>query len=205
MCAGSASLRPRRCARLLTAPTAGRRRTRMPHMRHALQEFCNGGSLREALMLGVFGGGPDALPRRWAPITAVLRGLAEGLAYVHGQSIVHGDVNPANILLQVRAPYGMHAYLPGAPKRAQVFAAQHLCDHPAPRPTTRSTCCWLHSNVALSRMHACMPPARLLQVLYRPPPKVLKFLCTFGNHGRSTPWRHRGASSQRGCLLPPPV
>lgn len=67
-----------------------------------MQEFCNGGSLREALMLGVFGGGPRALRRRWGPITAMLRGVAKGLAYVHAQSIVHGDVNPANILLQAR-------------------------------------------------------------------------------------------------------
>jgi Protein kinase domain len=67
---------------------------------HRSQEFCNGGSLRQALQRGYFSA--RKMAGRWAPLTGVLRGIAEGMAYVHSKRICHGDLNPANILLKAR-------------------------------------------------------------------------------------------------------
>lgn len=67
---------------------------------HAAQEFCNGGSLRGALQRGYFT--HKKLPSRWEVVASVLRGVAEGMAYVHSKRICHGDLNPSNILLKVR-------------------------------------------------------------------------------------------------------
>ena len=47
---------------------------------------------------GYFAG---AFPRRWASITGVLAGIAGGMQYVHSKRILHGDLNPSNILLKV--------------------------------------------------------------------------------------------------------
>ena len=63
-----------------------------------MQEFCNGGTLRDAIVRGIF----TTMPRRWHPIMAVLRGVAEGMTYMHGRRICHGDLNPANVLVKVR-------------------------------------------------------------------------------------------------------
>ena len=65
-----------------------------------MQEFCNGGSLRQALQKAYFS--VAKLPLRWPVITGVLRGIAEGMAYVHSKRICHGDLNPNNVLLKVR-------------------------------------------------------------------------------------------------------
>ena len=66
--------------------------------RACTQEFCNGGNLRRAVDRGYFAG---AFPRRWASITGVLAGIAGGMQYVHSKRILHGDLNPSNILLKV--------------------------------------------------------------------------------------------------------
>ena len=64
-----------------------------------VQEFCNGGSLRSAISTGVFR--THHLPQRWRPIMSVLRDICEGMAYMHEKRICHGDLTPANVLLQV--------------------------------------------------------------------------------------------------------
>ena len=64
---------------------------------HAVQEFCNGGSLRQAVARGLFG---SALPHRWRPILSILEGIANGMDYMHAKRICHGDLNPNNVLLK---------------------------------------------------------------------------------------------------------
>lgn len=85
-----------------------------------LQEFCNGGSLRTAISRGYFR--THHLPQRWRPIMSVLRDVCAGMGYMHEKSICHGDLTPANILLQVRPDTCM----------------RHM--HCAPAPTSQSPC-----------------------------------------------------------------
>ena len=68
----------------------------------AVQEHCNGGSLRSALQAGAFA--QLGIWSRWRGVGAALRGLAEGMAYTHSKRICHGDLNPSNVLLKVRPP-----------------------------------------------------------------------------------------------------
>ena len=65
-----------------------------------MQEFCNGGSLRQAISRGMFG---KRLRWRWQPIVASLQGIASGMDYMHAKRICHGDLNPNNVLLKVRS------------------------------------------------------------------------------------------------------
>eukprot|EP00892_Ulva_mutabilis_P012784 jgi/Ulvmu1/9879/UM057_0034.1 len=65
---------------------------------YLIQEHCNGGSLRDALSLGMFS--QNSVVNRWKGISAALRGLAEGMAYTHSRRICHGDLNPSNVLLK---------------------------------------------------------------------------------------------------------
>ena len=64
-----------------------------------MQEFCNGGSLREAVASGCFT--VEVMPRRWGPLMLVLGDIAGGMAHMHAKRICHGDLNPSNILLKV--------------------------------------------------------------------------------------------------------
>jgi Protein tyrosine and serine/threonine kinase len=45
---------------------------------------------------------PDVVTGHWRRTMAVLLDIAEGMAYIHGKRICHGDLNPANVLLKVR-------------------------------------------------------------------------------------------------------
>jgi serine/threonine protein kinase len=67
----------------------------------ALQEYCNGGTLRQAVEAGLFERG-SARTSRWQSIVATLTGVAEGMQHMHDQRCCHGDLNPANILFKVR-------------------------------------------------------------------------------------------------------
>ena len=42
---------------------------------------------------------------RWACLHGILAGIAGGMEYVHAKRILHGDLNPSNILLKVRLHY----------------------------------------------------------------------------------------------------
>ena len=64
-----------------------------------LQEFCNGGSLGDAISDGFFGRTVSKL--HWRRVLATLLDIAEGMAYIHSMRICHGDLNPANVLLKV--------------------------------------------------------------------------------------------------------
>jgi serine/threonine protein kinase len=67
-----------------------------------LQEYCNGGSLREAIQKGLFTS--KRLPNRFAVIMTLLCHIADGIQYMHSKRICHGDLNPSNVLLKVRTP-----------------------------------------------------------------------------------------------------
>ena len=67
---------------------------------YVIQEYCNGGSLSEAVAEGCFAAG--ALKRRWQGILSLLKDIAEGMDYIHSCRICHGDLSPSHILLKVR-------------------------------------------------------------------------------------------------------
>jgi serine/threonine protein kinase len=67
-----------------------------------VQEFCPGGSLRDAIERGAFNEGGSGR-NRWHAALAVLGGVAAGMAFMHARRICHGELDPANILLHVRA------------------------------------------------------------------------------------------------------
>jgi serine/threonine protein kinase len=67
-----------------------------------IQEFCNGGSMAGMLDSGALK--PQQLPRRWLPLTSLLRGTAAGMCHMHAKRICHGDLNPSNILFKVLTP-----------------------------------------------------------------------------------------------------
>jgi serine/threonine protein kinase len=71
------------------------------HGQVSVQEYCNGGSLRQAVNQGLFTSA--RLRRRWQPLMKILMGIAAGMAYVHSKRICHGDLNPSNVLLKVRS------------------------------------------------------------------------------------------------------
>jgi serine/threonine protein kinase len=72
---------------------------RHAHQRLSVQEFCNGGSLRDALTKGLFR--TQHMPQRWLPLMHVLTNIANGMVYIHGRRICHGDLNPSNLLFKV--------------------------------------------------------------------------------------------------------
>ena len=64
-----------------------------------VQEFCNGGSLGDAISDAYFD--RNQSPLHWRRVLATLLDVAEGMAYIHSMRICHGDLNPANVLLKV--------------------------------------------------------------------------------------------------------
>eukprot|EP00892_Ulva_mutabilis_P005445 jgi/Ulvmu1/3272/UM151_0020.1 len=69
---------------------------------YLLQEYCNGGSLANAISAGLFH--PDTVRAHWQRVTDILQDIAEGMAYIHSKRICHGDLNPSNVLLKFAEP-----------------------------------------------------------------------------------------------------
>jgi serine/threonine protein kinase len=65
---------------------------------HLIQEYCSGGSLREAIDYRLL----RQLPRRWDTVINILLDIASGMSYMHSNRICHSDLNPSNVLLKVR-------------------------------------------------------------------------------------------------------
>lgn len=66
---------------------------------YAVQELCNGGSLRNALQRGVLA--PGTLRPRWPSVLRILCGVAAGMDYMHALRVFHGALMPANVLFKV--------------------------------------------------------------------------------------------------------
>jgi serine/threonine protein kinase len=67
----------------------------------AVQEYCNGGTLRAAISAGLFR--EEGLPNRWEALLAILDDVCAGVEYIHSKRITHGDLNPSNILFKYDA------------------------------------------------------------------------------------------------------
>jgi serine/threonine protein kinase len=65
-----------------------------------MQEYCNGGNLKDSIAAGYFSVGN--MPHRWSPMIAVMGSIVDGMEYMHSRRIIHGDLNPSNVLLKVR-------------------------------------------------------------------------------------------------------
>ncbi|KAG2446238.1 hypothetical protein HXX76_000830 [Chlamydomonas incerta] len=72
---------------------------------YIIQEFADGGTLRRALDRGVFHDPHTGLPRLDA-LLDIAQGVAAALAHLHTKNVVHGDLNPKNVLLKI-APLPM--------------------------------------------------------------------------------------------------
>jgi serine/threonine protein kinase len=64
-----------------------------------VQEFCNGGSVRNLLVNGAFA--QKDMVNAWSTTMKAVKSIAAGMKYVHAKRICHGDLNPSNILLKV--------------------------------------------------------------------------------------------------------
>ncbi|GIL57612.1 hypothetical protein Vafri_12675 [Volvox africanus] len=65
---------------------------------YLVQEFCDAGSLANALDARAFHD-PSGMPNLALTLCA-LADIARGMAHIHSRSIIHGDLNPTNILLR---------------------------------------------------------------------------------------------------------
>lgn len=68
---------------------------------YIIQEYCDGGSLQQALGMRAFvekrygGPGPDL-----ESVLELASGIARGLHHIHSKNIIHGDLKPSNVLLK---------------------------------------------------------------------------------------------------------
>jgi serine/threonine protein kinase len=116
---------------------------------YLIQQFCNGGTLRQALQKGYLSA--HSVRRRWEVIVQLLRGVVSGMEYMHKQRICHGDLNPSNVLLKVGFAFlaAVHSRRTAGcfstPKSTETVRID-LCF------AARSTTLWLISRVLTNRM-----------------------------------------------------
>eukprot|EP00892_Ulva_mutabilis_P012781 jgi/Ulvmu1/9876/UM057_0031.1 len=128
--------------KMLSKPRAG---ARGDYKFYFVREFCEGGTLKEALAGGLLTAA--VLPCRWDTIIAVLRGIAAGMDYMHASCVCHGQLNPANILFKGGRHRALVAALSNGTARAKVAdvgtidGGMHACTHGRagqPRATCRA-------------------------------------------------------------------
>ncbi len=64
-----------------------------------LQEFCNQGSLADAVEKGAFRRADNMFECDYAPLLATAREIASAMCYLHSCRIVHSDLSSNNVLL----------------------------------------------------------------------------------------------------------
>ena len=64
-----------------------------------LQEYCDGGTLLDAIKAQQFYDADKQSPRL-AQVLPLLTQIASGLSFIHGKNIIHGDLKPDNVLLK---------------------------------------------------------------------------------------------------------
>ncbi|GIL67909.1 hypothetical protein Vafri_21128 [Volvox africanus] len=84
---------------------------------YIIQEFADGGTLRRALDSGAFHEPHLGLPRM-DMILDIAQGVAAALAHLHSKNVVHGDLNPKNVLLKAVPLPGSSSSLPSAKSAA---------------------------------------------------------------------------------------
>ena len=72
---------------------------------YLIQEHCNGGTLRDVLERGTLA--VAAVGDRWRLAVSLLERVALGMEHLHSHDVVHGELCPSQILLQVRAWLGL--------------------------------------------------------------------------------------------------
>ncbi|GAX80144.1 hypothetical protein CEUSTIGMA_g7582.t1 [Chlamydomonas eustigma] len=65
-----------------------------------VQELCDRGSLREALDLGLFHGGPEGDDVNYPTVLETALDVARGMRHLHSCNILHSDLKALNVLLQ---------------------------------------------------------------------------------------------------------
>ncbi|KXZ48633.1 hypothetical protein GPECTOR_26g536 [Gonium pectorale] len=75
------------------------KRTVLDWKLYLIQEYCDGGSLRTAILKRKFHDTKRAEPRTEMLLDTALE-LAGGLVHLHERNIIHGDLNPNNVLLK---------------------------------------------------------------------------------------------------------
>ncbi|KXZ56159.1 hypothetical protein GPECTOR_1g136 [Gonium pectorale] len=75
---------------------------------YIIQEFADGGTLRRSLDKGAFHEPYSGLPYL-DMLLDIAQGVAAALAHLHSKNVVHGDLNPKNVLLKVLPGLGPRA------------------------------------------------------------------------------------------------
>ncbi|KXZ50683.1 hypothetical protein GPECTOR_15g367 [Gonium pectorale] len=93
---------------------------------YIVQEFCNGGSLQQALAKGAAGSVRRGGPARTLALRLALD-VAQGMRHMHSCRIVHGDLKPDNVLLAFRPSDESMMAAGGASEQA----ARGACSQPS--------------------------------------------------------------------------
>lgn len=64
-----------------------------------LQEYCNKGSLLDAIDRGLFRRGDDIFEPEYGVMLRIAKEIAFAMSHLHDLRILHGDLTPNNVLL----------------------------------------------------------------------------------------------------------
>ena len=111
-----------------------------------MQEFCNGGSLRQALEGGALT--CTALSHRWLVTTELLCGIAAGMEGMHQHRICHGNLNAGAVHLQVPLASAL-------PRRLPAFCLRFAMSFQFAVCKVGLMCAWCHAQACGKRVGEC--------------------------------------------------